>query len=134
MPAKKIIVKKKGSVVLTPKVMIQDHNSKPGPSQTLHIPDPEDEDALDNSASGAVHLNSSTLRDPVEQRPLNPEQSEPSPKMDLTQDLAEPTFKFYCYRCGQKLKVPVSWAHLSTTCGRCGRDLVVPPPLVGDLG
>lgn len=132
MPAKKIIVKKKGSVALTPKVILQDQSSKPGPSKTLHIPDPDEEEALDNSATGAVavQLNSATRRDPVEQRPLNPEKSERSPEMDLTQDLTEPTFKFFCYRCGQKLKVPFSWANLSTTCGRCGRDLVVPPPLV----
>jgi hypothetical protein len=139
MPAKKIIVKKKKSVVLNPRsverVQIDDDAVKSPllkTNQTLRIEDSDDEEALDNSASTVVELNSSTLKDPVEQRPLQPEKAKASPKIDLTQDLSGPTFKFYCYRCGQKLKVPLSWANLSTTCGRCGRDLVVPPPLLGD--
>lgn len=139
MPAKKIIVKKKKSVVLSPRGIERvqtDVDEVKSPllksHQTLHIDDPGDEDVMDNSASTVVELNSATLKDPVEQRPLAPENAEPSPKIDLTQDLSQPTFKFFCYRCGQKLKVPVSWANLSTTCGRCGRDLVVPPPLLGD--
>lgn len=140
MPAKKIVVKKKKSVVLNPRsverIQMDDAVVKSPllkSNQTLHIEeDPDDENVLDNSASTVVELNSSTLKDPVEQRPLEPEKAKASPKIDLTQDLSEPTFKFYCYRCGQKLKVPLSWANLSTICGRCGRDLVVPPPLLGD--
>lgn len=131
MPAKKIVIKKKNSVILTPKIIGQE-NDKVGPSQTLHIPDPDEDEALDNSASGVVELNSSTVKDPVKQRPLNTDQVQSSPELDLTQDLTEPTFKFYCYRCGQKLKVPLSWADHSTSCARCGRDVVVPPPLDGE--
>lgn len=47
--------------------------------------------------------------------------------------LGEPSFKFFCYRCGQKLQVPVSWANKSHTCGRCGHDIVIPPPLIGEF-
>lgn len=133
MPAKKIVIKKR-EISLKPRVMqrvILSEDTKPGPSQTLHIDDPDDEDVIDNSASAVVALNSSTLKDLVEQRPLQPEEEKVSPQIDLTLDLSEPTFKFFCYRCGQKLKVPISWAHLSTTCGRCGHDLVVPPPIAG---
>ena len=131
MPAKKIRIKKK-SVVLSPKSFTRTNADAKtsGVSNTLHIDDP-DEEVMDNSASTVVELNSSTMKDPVEQRPLQPEKVKPSPKIDLTQDLSEPTFKFFCYRCGQKLKVPISWANLSTICGRCKHDLVVPPPLLG---
>lgn len=133
MPPKKIRIIKKKEVTLTPK-SIERVNSEPkgtNPSQTLHIEDPDEQEVIDNSASTVVELNSSTIKDPVEQRPLQPEKAKSSPKVDLTQDLSEPTFKFFCYRCGQKLKVPVSWANLSTTCARCGHDLVVPPPIAG---
>jgi len=137
MPPKKIVVKKKKkSIVLSPRnveVFHYDDSTEPSPaSQTLHIPDPdedEDEDVLDNSASGVVELNSSTSDYAVEQRPLEPESAEESPDLDLTQDLSEPTFKFFCYRCGQKLKVPSSWANKSTNCARCEQDVVIPPPL-----
>ena len=47
--------------------------------------------------------------------------------------LGEPTFKFFCYRCGQKLMVPVSWANKTHTCGRCNHDIVIPPPLIGEF-
>lgn len=135
MPTKKIVVKKKKkSIVLSPRnvefIHDDDDDSRvPSPaSQTLHIPDP-DEDVLDNSASGVVELNSSTSDYAVEQRPLEPESADESPDLDLTQDLSEPTFKFFCYRCGQKLKVPTSWANKSTNCARCEQDVVIPPPL-----
>lgn len=131
MPAKKIRIKKK-IVVLTPRSIehVMNESKKTDAFNTLHIED-QDDDVMDNSASSVVELNSSTLRDPVEQRPLAPEKTKPSPKIDLTQDLSEPTFKFFCYRCGQKLKVPNSWANMSTTCARCKHDVVVPPPLDG---
>ncbi len=133
MPTKKIRIKKK-NVVLSPRSIehVISEPAVPDASQTLHIDDP-DEDVIDNSASTVVELNSSTMKDPVEQRPLEPEKTKASPKIDLTQDLSEPTFKFFCYRCGQKLKVPLSWANLSTSCARCKHDVVVPPPLDGDL-
>lgn len=134
MPAKKIVIKKRDRP-LKPRVIqriILSTDTKTGPSHTLHIDDPDDEDVMDNSASRVVELNSASLKDLVEQRPLQPQAEKVSPQIDLTQDLSEPTFKFFCYRCGQKLKVPFSWANLSTTCGRCGHDLVVPPPIVGE--
>ncbi|WFB36570.1 hypothetical protein P3T73_02195 [Kiritimatiellota bacterium B12222] len=132
MPAKKTIrVKRKATGALTPKKIIRIDTNAPEPMHTVKI---DDTDVLDNASSGVVKLNSSTLKDPVEQRPLDPETAEDSPDLDLTQDLTEATFKFFCYRCGQKLKVPISWANMSTSCGRCGHDLVVPPPLAGVIG
>ncbi|MEX2606219.1 MAG: hypothetical protein WD708_02645 [Kiritimatiellia bacterium] len=122
------------------KVMI----SKPGPqpekdesaeiseipkaSQTFHIEDP-DEQILDASDSMAVELNSSTIKDPVKQVPLEPEEVEPSPP-EIPSEEEVPSFKFHCYRCGQKLKVPVEWANMSTRCLRCEHDIVIPPPLM----
>lgn len=130
MPPKKKIRIKKKNVVLTPRSIehVMEEPQKNNASQTLHIEDADTED-LENSASQAVELNSATVKDPVKQTPLEAEKAKPSPKIDLTLDLSEPTFKFFCYRCGQKLKVPRSWANLSTTCGRCKHDVVVPPPL-----
>jgi len=133
MPAKKIVVKKKKKkVTLSARnvQVVKDESPEPHPSQTVHM-DASEEEALDNSASTVVELNSSTLKDPVKQIPLEPEKAEPSPKSDSIQELPEETFKFHCYRCGQKLKVPLSWANMSTTCGRCRHDVVVPPPLFG---
>jgi DNA-directed RNA polymerase subunit RPC12/RpoP len=101
----------------------------PKPSQTFHIEDP-DEEVLDASDSMAVELNSSTIKDPVKQVPLEPEEMEQSPPEIPPEKKEVPTFKFYCYRCGQKLKVPVEWANMSTRCLRCGHDIVVPPPLM----
>gem|GEM_PF-1515990 len=45
--------------------------------------------------------------------------------------LGEPSFKFFCCRCGQKLKVPVSWANKNFSCVRCGHEITIPPPLIG---
>ncbi len=104
----------------------------PAPSQTFHIEDPDDE-ILDASDSMAVELNSSTIKDPVKQVPLEPEEVEPSPREIPPEEKEVPTFKFYCYRCGQKLKVPVEWANMSTRCLRCEHDIVIPPPLM-ELG
>jgi hypothetical protein len=47
--------------------------------------------------------------------------------------LGMPTFKFFCYRCGQKLQVPISWANKMQTCGCCGHEIRIPPPLTGDV-
>jgi hypothetical protein len=47
--------------------------------------------------------------------------------------IEEKSFRFHCYRCGQRLKVPVSWAKMSIHCGRCDRKLIIPPPLEEDL-
>lgn len=91
---------------------------------------PEEQEIFDASDSVAVELNSPDLHDHEPQIPLKPDEAEttaepPTPGAD--------SFKFYCYRCGQRLKVPVSWANKSTPCGRCGHDLVIPPPLIQDL-
>lgn len=51
----------------------------------------------------------------------------------LREVLGEPTFKFFCYRCGQKLQVPVSWANKHHSCARCGHDILIPPPLIGEF-
>lgn len=164
MPSKKLQIKKKSSVVLTPKKIdtVETEGAPPpsGPrkitirstkskldkvskesigahdnkSATLKVQDDElrfadEEDVLDASQSSVVELNSSTVKDPVPQIPLEPEKAEATQKLP---DPKEEHFKFFCYRCGQRLKVPVSWANKSTPCGRCGHDLVVPPPLVED--
>ena len=51
----------------------------------------------------------------------------------LRHESQEIIFKFYCYRCGQKLKVPVSWANRMYPCIRCRHDILIPPPLVGEV-
>ncbi len=38
-------------------------------------------------------------------------------------------FKFFCYRCGQKLQVPVAWSGRQHPCGRCGESILIPEPL-----
>jgi hypothetical protein len=63
--------------------------------------------------------------------PPPPKAAPPPPP--VREVLGEPTFKFYCYRCGQKLKVPVSWANKMYPCIRCGHDIMIPPPLVGEF-
>ncbi|MCH8510550.1 MAG: hypothetical protein LAT83_02750 [Kiritimatiellae bacterium] len=67
---------------------------------------------------------------PIEPPPEIKVKQKSRPSMEV---LGEPTFKFFCYRCGQKLQVPVSWANKSHTCGRCGHDIVIPPPLIGEF-
>lgn len=44
----------------------------------------------------------------------------------------EKQYRFYCYRCGQRLKVPLSWAKKIIECGRCARKIIIPPPLKED--
>lgn len=44
----------------------------------------------------------------------------------------EKQYRFYCYRCGQRLKVPLSWAKKIIECGRCARKIIIPPPLEED--
>jgi len=122
--ATKVIVKKKKSVILKPKSIKTE--STPASGKTLHLDDPDDE-VMDASQSTVVELNSSTLRDPIPQKKLEPEEAEPTPE-DIPPQ--EEMFKFFCYRCGQKLKVPMSWANMSIRCGRCDHDLVIPPPLM----
>lgn len=90
----------------------------------------EESETLETTETAPTELNSSTVKDSVPQVPLSTEEAE------TTQELPDPEeehFKFFCYRCGQRLKVPVSWANKSTPCGRCGHDLVIPPPLVEDI-
>lgn len=131
--AEEAVAKKKGMI------------SKPGPhpekddstesseipksSQTFQIEDP-DAEILDASDSMAVELNSSSIKDPVKQVPLEPEEVGPSSKEVPPEKKEVPSFKFFCYRCGQKLKVPMEWANMSTRCLRCDHDIVIPPPLM----
>jgi hypothetical protein len=100
--------------------------------------EPEAEDELPADVSSLpvgkpVDLNSRSVNDPVMQRPLDVDAAPPAPRKPPREVLGEPTFKFFCYRCGQKLMVPVSWANKSYPCGRCGHDIVIPPPLIGNV-
>lgn len=65
--------------------------------------------------------------------PLDPSGKEFAPTNSSREVVGEPTFKFFCYRCGQKLIVPVSWANKSYPCGRCHHEIVIPPPLIGNI-
>jgi len=65
--------------------------------------------------------------------PLDPSGKESAPVKPPREVVGEPTFKFFCYRCGQKLMVPVSWANKSYPCGRCHHEIVIPPPLIGNV-
>lgn len=81
-----------------------------------------------------VELNDPSIQSPEEQRPLDPSLTQRTPQPTPPREvLGEPSFKFFCYRCGQKLQVPVSWANKSYPCGRCHNDIVIPPPLVREL-
>ena len=127
-PGKRKVVIKAGSEGIARKASAPPKEN----SSTLRVEEDEievvmEENVLDASDSMAVELNSSTVRDPVLQQPLTPENAEPSPPGPQPED---EHFKFFCYRCGQRLKVPVVWANKSIPCGRCGHDLVIPPPLV----
>jgi DNA-directed RNA polymerase subunit RPC12/RpoP len=56
-----------------------------------------------------------------------------APRAPAREVLGAATFKFFCYRCGQKLQVPVAWSNKMHTCRSCGHDILIPPPLMGDL-
>ncbi len=131
--AEEAVAKKKGIISKPGSQPEKDDSTEssgiPKSSQTFHIEDPDDE-ILDASDSMAVELNSSTIKDPVKQVPLEPEEVEPGPKEIPPEEVEVPTFKFFCYRCGQKLKVPMEWANMSTRCLRCNHDIVIPPPLM----
>gem|GEM_PF-2085981 len=62
-----------------------------------------------------------------------PASENPPPERDRARPIApsesrEVEFKFYCYRCGQKLKVPLSWAERKYPCIRCKQEIVIPTP------
>lgn len=103
--------------------------------QTVNVDVPDDpEPPVPNIAQlpegKPVDLNDPSIKSQVEQRPLDPSQTQRTPQPTPPREvLGEPTFKFFCYRCGQKLQVPVSWANKSYPCGRCHNDIVIPPPL-----
>lgn len=131
--AEEAVAKKKGMISKPGPHPEKDDSTEsseiPKPSQTFQIEDP-DAEILDASDSMAVELNSSSIKDPVKQVPLEPEEVESSPKEIPPEEVEIPTFKFFCYRCGQKLKVPMEWANMSTRCLRCDHDIVIPPPLM----
>lgn len=82
---------------------------------------------VDASNTQALRLNSSELEEGITQIPLDPSMVQPHP---APAEVEQKTFKFHCYRCGQKLKVPVAWANMSIPCRRCGHEIVIPPPLL----
>jgi len=108
---------------------------KPPPDKTANVeilddPEPPTPNVAELPVGKPVDLNDPSVRDDVEQRPLDPSQTQRTPLPKPPKEvLGEPTFKFFCYRCGQKLMVPVSWANKSYPCRRCGHDIVIPPPL-----
>jgi hypothetical protein len=120
-----------------------DEEERSSRANTQHVDVPDDTAEQDKvilprdtstlPVAKAVDLNSATVKDQVMQKPLDVDQAPPAPRKPPHEVLGEPTFKFFCYRCGQKLMVPVSWANKSYPCGRCGHDIVIPPPLVGNI-
>jgi hypothetical protein len=54
--------------------------------------------------------------------------TEPETKAAPPAKEENPTFKFFCYRCGQKLQVFVSWAGAMHPCPMCKSKVLVPPP------
>jgi hypothetical protein len=150
MATKTLQIKNKKRVVLTPKSV------KAVYRDTEKIVVPEDafcsepvEDALEEIKSpGSVlpqglqtsHFFDAYLAESqqLKQSVPKPEDSASAPEapappvVPVREALGMPTFKFFCYRCGQKLQVPVAWANKMHVCKSCGYDIVIPPPLTGD--
>lgn len=84
-----------------------------------------------------VDMDDPDMKADMENDPLPPPEdlkpTEGSGVPDKVRADGEPTFKFFCYRCGQKLMVPISWANNMYPCGRCGHDITIPPPMVGNV-
>jgi hypothetical protein len=107
MPKKTLQIKKKKKVTLVPKGKKANHTIRWDPSQA-------EQDVYDEEQANT----------------LDPDEIE---FMEGLSAIEEKHFRFYCYRCGQRLKVPVSWAKMGIACGRCERNIIIPPPLEEDL-
>ena len=108
-------------------------------TQQVELPREEgkEEELQANSLTATpIDVDDPVMKADMEAEPLPPPEELKTPAGKVSgQALAdgEPTFKFFCYRCGQKLMVPVSWANRGYPCGRCGHDIIIPPPLVGNV-
>jgi DNA-directed RNA polymerase subunit RPC12/RpoP len=52
------------------------------------------------------------------------EELHPEPEAEPTNG----TFKFYCYRCGQKLEAHTDWSGMNVECTTCHSKIQIPPP------
>ena len=106
---KKLTVKKKKKVTLVPK-----SGETPKGEASLKWKESAPDQAAFDEASDAQ---------------LDPDDME---FMEGLSTVDEKHFRFYCYRCGQRLKVPLSWAKKMIACGQCDRNIIIPPPLEED--
>ena len=109
MPKKSLQVKKKKKVTLVPKPSSTARKEK----QIQWDETPSDKNAYRDDSETAISADDAEF-------------------LDGLSVLEEKQFKFYCYRCGQRLKVPLSWAKKSLECGQCERTIIIPPPLEED--
>ncbi|MCC5845383.1 MAG: hypothetical protein JJU05_14130 [Verrucomicrobia bacterium] len=150
MATKTLQIKKKKRVVLAPKSIKAVHQD----SEEIEVPDDafvsqSVEDALEAKSQpnpilpqglqtshffDAYLAESQKLKQTASnQEEANAVSEAQAPETPPTREvLGAPTFKFFCYRCGQKLQVPVAWANKMHTCKSCGYEIVIPPPLMGD--
>ncbi len=137
MAGKKIVIKKKSTESAEPEA------AAPAPAgkfvikrktEAMAPPPPPAEAPLTDLPRRKVTLPEGTfLVNPdrslgASMQPVTEKASEPETVAVPTPKDTTPTFKFFCYRCGQKLQVFVSWAGAMHPCPMCKSELLVPPP------
>lgn len=148
MATKTLQIKKKKRAVLTPKSLNVVHDE----SGEILVPDDafisqSVEDAVEAVQQGgkrpvlpqglqtshffdAYLAESQNLKQAVPQSQTSEVPApEPPPSSPAREVPGAPCFKFFCYRCGQKLRVPAAWAGKMHTCKACHSDIIIPEPL-----
>ncbi len=134
-PVKRKIVKKPAASGKIPsrKTEVRKPSSELTPKSTSYVEETEEVEIPLDPSTLPVGKPVSMSQAPASANPLDPSGKEHAPVKPPREVVGEPTFKFFCYRCGQKLMVPVSWANKSYPCGRCHHEIVIPPPLIGNI-
>lgn len=141
MATKTLQIKRRKKIVLAPKSVTMVHED----SGEIAVPDsafvsqavenavypPGAADAVIPQGLQTGHFFDVYLAESQKLKPPTVESKAPRPA--TREVLGAPTFKFFCCRCGQKLQVPMAWASKMHTCKSCGHEIVIPPPLMGDV-
>lgn len=140
MATKTLHIKRKKKIVLAPKSVTKVNQE----SAALSVPDDAylsggGMERVGDAAAGIVpealqtgHFFDQYLAESQKLK-APPVTEKTAPRAPAREVLGAATFKFFCYRCGQKLQVPVAWSNKMHTCRSCGHDILIPPPLMGDL-
>lgn len=128
--AKKIVIKKTGGPNKSKTVVAKKKTTKaPAKSEPL-AEEVENKPAKPSKPKPKI-AKGTTVKKPAK-RPPAPPPTPPKAKAEAEEEAApakDEVIKFFCIRCGQKLKVSVSICGKSIKCPSCAQSIDVPHPL-----